>query len=79
MKSLLIPMLSLVWCGAIIPLGDARASGPEGWAPNWYQCDGYVKKWAAIWHTHPASGWPYKHLMKSPSGSNWVKHNSNSP
>jgi len=84
MKRLLIPLLSL-WCAALIPLGGARAS-PEGWWKEFYQCNGYVKKWAANWHTHSSSGLPYKHLMKSPTTqwpgmctNCWVKHNQFSP
>lgn len=67
-------------CLAVVSIDKAHASA-EGWWPEWYQCNGYVKKWAADWHTHSSSGWPYKHLMKSsikpgadPNFSTYVPH-----
>jgi hypothetical protein len=64
MKRSPIFILIAFCCLAVISLGKAHAS-PEGWWKEWYQCDGYIKKWAATWHTHSSSGWPYKHLMRS--------------
>jgi len=49
---------------AMMPPNSAHA-GTERWWPAWYQCQGNVKQWEALWHTHPASGWPFKHLRRS--------------
>jgi hypothetical protein len=84
MRRLLSILVTFV-CISIFSIGTALAS-PETWWKEWYQCQGYVKKWAATWHTHSSSGWPFKHLLKSSSSqwpgmctNCWIPHNSLSP
>jgi hypothetical protein len=85
MKRLLISILLLA-CAAVAPARDVYAA-PETWCLSHYACQGTIKKFAAIWHTHPSSGFPFKHLLKSPlvgehsfpDVDDWIPHSSASP
>jgi hypothetical protein len=55
-------------------------ASPEGWQPEWYQCQGFLKKWLATWHTHSLSGFPWKHLMHSNTQfGEYTEHSPPSP